>query len=247
MTNDTLTIVRSIVGSRHKISAEEMQAILLALQSAGLDLRNGYVQETVYDETRSDERGVLLEHGDPVRAARAWARVCKGITLVNVDAQGLRDGDVRYDQPGSMNPSQHSQVMFAPPGLNDYGYLRRHCDRLLIVSPYVEPPAAPPSPAPLPAWIARLRRHPRVDGTWIRVHDDGALEMRDPNSGQSMDAADKPRFQYRVNADGYVLSRRLPPESVGDAWQDIGVPEWEIGTTPPQDALMYQWWEEQTQ
>jgi hypothetical protein len=78
----------------------------------------------------------------------------------------------------------------------------------------------------MPGWIGRMRRDPRVDGIWTRILDDGTLEMRDPNDGQSSDPAEKCRHQYRLD-DGYVSKRRLPPEIVGDAWQDIGVPDWE--------------------
>lgn len=52
------------------------------------------------------------------------------------------------------------------------------------------------------------------------------LEMRDPNDGQDSGPESKTRYQY-VLAGGEVWTRRLPPETVGDAWVDTGVPPWE--------------------
>lgn len=64
------------------------------------------------------------------------------------------------------------------------------------------------------------------------------LEMRDPNDGQSHDPATKARHQYLL-AGGMLWSRRLPPETVGDAWVDTGVPRWEPMThRPPAPSLI---------
>lgn len=64
-----------------------------------------------------------------------WVAMVRGITLVSFGAGTLRDGWMRYDQPGSMHPMQHSDVSFvAAGGVSDYEYLRRHCDRLLIIT-----------------------------------------------------------------------------------------------------------------
>lgn len=252
----TLDIVRSIVGRRHKITREEMVAILMALPT---DLVQA---STITSRSREGRLYVgpqwVSDPADESRAtARAWERACRQITCISVlpgsyydRADNLVEGlSVRYDEPGSMHPLQRADILFAPEALEGHEYdqigqLRKHAQRVLIVrgepTVDVEPPKA------TPGWIARLRKNPRVDGDWVRIHDDGMLEMRDRNSGQSMDPADKPRFQYRVDADGGdVMTRCLPPESVGDAWQDIGVPEWEPATTPPQDNLMRDWWEAQ--
>lgn len=173
---------------------------------------------------------------------------CTGITCISVDGQGrTRDGNVRYDSPGGMNPTQYAELLFAPAELGDYEYdqigqLRRHADRVLIVDgPKLAAPVAPPR---LAQGVTRLRKLEWMDGVYIRVTDDGMLEMRDPNDGQSPDPRDKARHQYRIDDDGDILYRRLPPESVGDAWLDTGVPEWEPYTTPPTNELIYRWWEE---
>ncbi|MDZ4391175.1 MAG: hypothetical protein U0974_15740 [Gemmatimonadales bacterium] len=88
------------------------------------------------------------------------------------------------------------------------------------------------------------RAHPeRMDGVWCRLLDDQIIEVRDPNSGSDPDPASKPRFQYRVAEGTEVIQTRcLPPVSVGDAWRDVGVPEWESTTTPPRDELLRTWW-----
>jgi len=96
-------------------------------------------------------------------------------------------------------------------------------------------------PSPPPAWIARLRsQHPEIDGEWARVLDDGTLELRDPNDGQDADVERKRRHQYRVE-DGYLIRRTLPPASLGDAWEDIGVPEWEPIDPPPVGVIRDYW------
>lgn len=135
--------------------------------------------------------------------------------------------------------------------------LRRHGYRVRVVKareempPPIEEHEKPPpieeheKPDEVPAYVRRLRKHPRVDGDWVRIHDDGILEMRNPNEGLSSDPKNKSRYQYRVTEDGDIEERRLPPESVGDAWRDIGIPEWEYSSTPPRDELLYAWWEEQ--
>src|SRR5688500_2996949 len=135
----TLDIVRRIVGRRHKISADEMIAILDALhQEIGVDLRNGYVDATLDLSSPYDPE---IGHAQSPTAARAWARLCDGIICISVDAGGsLRDGYVRYDQPGSMAPSQRAELMFAPASLGGYEYdqigqMRERADRVLVVSP----------------------------------------------------------------------------------------------------------------
>lgn len=125
-TSTTLDIVRQHVGRRSRITRDEMAAILSALGSAGLRLSNGYVHETTL--------GVA-------DAARTWAAMCRDITCISVmDARGgsLRDGDVRYDEPGSMHPLQRVEVTFVPAALGRYEYdqigqMRRHAVRVLIV------------------------------------------------------------------------------------------------------------------
>jgi hypothetical protein len=124
----TLDIVRRVVGRKSKISKDEMGAILLGLVKARLvNLCNGYLPETCGD--------------DILAASIAWTRACRGISCVSVDSCGLRDGQVRYDEPGSMHPLQHSEITFAPDGMRDaepgsgstLAYLRRHADRVLVV------------------------------------------------------------------------------------------------------------------
>jgi len=124
----TLDVVRRIVGRRLKITQDEMAAILIGLVDAGIvNLCNDYVRHTCGDDVRA--------------ASSAWVTACRSITCISVDSRGLRDGQVRYDEPGSMHPLQHSEIIFAPDGIPDANpgsgstlkYLRRHADRVLIV------------------------------------------------------------------------------------------------------------------
>lgn len=122
----TLDVVRRVVGRKRKITKDEMGAILMGLVEARLvNLCNGYVRHTCGD--------------DILAASIAWVKACHDIYCISVDSRGLRDGQVRYDQPGSMHPMQHAEITFAPEGMTEdtpgstYSYLRDHCDRLLIV------------------------------------------------------------------------------------------------------------------
>lgn len=250
--DDIIGTVRRHIGRRHKISRYEMADILLDLD---IDLvENSTITGRTTDGSLYIGGAVVKGDRESERRATAcaWANMCHGITTVSVCYHGTEHGHgVRYDQPGSMHPMHHCPLMFVPKELADHEYdqigqLRRKADRLLVVSgAELRDPPVPPAPVQVPSWILRLRRHSRVDGTWARIHDDGVLEMRDPNDAQSSDPADKPRHQYRVTAEGDIVKRRLPPESAGDAWKDIGVPEWEYAQTPPMDDLLYAWWEEQ--
>ncbi len=217
--NIILDIVRRLCGRRRKITRDECVTMFDTLQAeAGLDLQ---------------DMGSYLPR--PISAARAWERMCSGITFVSVCRFADDTWGIRYDQPGSMNPMQMAEVsIIADTGHRDDGYIRRHCKRLIYVrgEPSVD---APPPPPPPPWWVAELRRHPDVDGVWVRVHDDGVLEMRDPNSGQSSDASTKSRYQYRAGRRG-IERRHLPAECVGDRWADAGEPEWEPCNVNPQGS-----------
>jgi hypothetical protein len=119
-----IEIVRERVGRRNKITSAEMDSILRAIHAEyGKDsLANGYVPRS-FDEVSN-------------RPWLAWMALLRGITVVSF-GQALRDGWMRYDQPGSMNPSQHAALSFVREGGVSEGtipYLREHSDRLLIVA-----------------------------------------------------------------------------------------------------------------
>jgi hypothetical protein len=84
-----------------------------------------------------------------------------------------------------------------------------------------------------------------IDGIWVRRLADGALEIRDPNSGQSRDPQSKPRHQYRV-VDWLLLRRVLPPAAVGDRWadDDVDEPWWEPVLELPADGPLLYFWRE---
>lgn len=214
----TIDTVRRMVGRRYRITRAEMAAILARLADDGVHLGNDCMTSTWED------------------AARVWANACTGITVISVLARGCTPhGEVRYDQPGSMAPGQRAELAFVSQDVlgdecDTVGYIRQHADRVLLVRGDQLPDpqeAAPPAPM-IPTWVKRFRRHPQVDGTWVRILDDGTLEMRDPNDGQSFDPDRKCRHQYIVD-DGTcdLLYRRLPPAVVGDEWADLGLPAWE--------------------
>ncbi|MGH8519852.1 MAG: hypothetical protein ACREU9_00100 [Gammaproteobacteria bacterium] len=227
-----IDIVRQHAGRRYKISRHKMAEILESLHREGLDLN----------------LEIFVEDPSGAIRARKWANACTGINCISVCDYGAEHGfGMRYDDPGSMHPLHHAVIMFVPAELGGYEYdqigqMRRRADRVLVVSG--EDLSDPPAPVKIASWIVRMRKHSRIDGTWARILDDGILEMRDVNDGQSSDPGGKCRHQYRVN-DGYIEKRWLPPESVGDAWRDTGIPEWEPARTPPDDDLIYAWWEAQ--
>lgn len=117
----TLDVVRQIVGRRSTISKDEMGEILVTLANAGIvELAHEYVPDT---------------RSDSYTASVAWTKACRGITCISVDSRGLRDGQVRYDEPGSMHPRQHAELCFVPADVSDntLQYMRRHADRVLRV------------------------------------------------------------------------------------------------------------------
>ncbi len=128
----TQTIVRQHVGRRSRITRDEMRAILQALTDAGLDLRSSYVHGTIDRHASSD-----TQPPQSAGAAETWAKSCRDLTCISVDSRGrLRDGYVRYDQPGTMHPMQQAELTFAPmtiypPATLDY--LRDRADRVLLV------------------------------------------------------------------------------------------------------------------
>ena len=147
---DILGAVRQIVGRRSRITRDEMRAILAQLAAGGLDLRNAYVHGTLmWDQDRGQSTDAPLDSAGIERAATAWERACQHVCCISVAAAGLRDGCVRYDQPGSMAPSQHATLTFVSAavlgGCDTVGYLRQHADRVLLVTG--EPSSDPPQPA----------------------------------------------------------------------------------------------------
>jgi len=247
----TLDTVRRLIGQRKKITRDEMVDILLALDmdivaqstitgrfADGTLLVGGQTVRAVRSgdasmppSARSIDTAATAE-AERRATARAWERMCDDICCISVfpPSPGYA-GCIRYDETGRMAPTQHATLMFVHERLGDYEYdqigqMRRRAERVLIVrgEPTVD---APPTPTVAP-WVTRMRKDSRIDGTWIRLHDDGTLEMRDPNDGQSSDPRRTHRYQYRIEQDGHlVVARRLPPETVGDAYLDTGVPEWE--------------------
>lgn len=163
-----LEIAAKHAGRRHKITRQEMAAILMdySRQHPGA-LANGYVIGTFPDDTpepgATDEEwdATWASQGDDYHraAAETWARVVRGITLVSAgdgragapDGSTLRDGGVRYDQPGSMAPCQMAVLIFAGDTQRPetISYLRGHCRRLFLVrEDSVIAPPPPPEPKP---------------------------------------------------------------------------------------------------
>lgn len=143
-TTQAVEIVRAIVGRRHRITRAEMREILVRLAGAGLDLRNTHVRDTVpvidwqpgwtiAEHQAAQLAEIAADETWHARQAEAWTRVCCGIECVSLSMGGLRDGYVRYDEPGRMRPGQHADLTFAPSTLGDYDYLHQHADLVLIV------------------------------------------------------------------------------------------------------------------
>ena len=90
------------------------------LEASTYDLANGYVPGTC---------------GGRHAAAIAWTRVCSGLTCVSAGVD-LRDGYVRYDQPGSIAPMQRAEICFVPASLSrsSKDYMRRHARKMYVVT-----------------------------------------------------------------------------------------------------------------
>lgn len=139
--SNTFEIVRAVVGSRHKITKQQMIDILLALP---IDLPHASTITGRFDDGRLYVGGKTIDDAsmESDATARAWAELCKEITCISVLGTAYHDAGgeitnglgVRYDEPGSMHPMQQAEITFAPAGMvGGYAYMRRHCRRLLIV------------------------------------------------------------------------------------------------------------------
>lgn len=253
MTSNTLLdAVRQLVGRRYKITRKEMREIIIAI---GLAPEASTITGRPYPD---DDRLVVGNRWiDPVRlddddlppslrpidaaatnalfqaeVANGWVRTCRDITIVSL-WPALQDhpGCIRYDQPGTLAPDHHCTLMFVPAECTEregtLDYLRRHATRVLVVK----------GAAHTQERTQSLAERIGADGVLVRILPDHTLELRDPNDGQDSDPAHKRRHQYRISEDGRRECRVLPPESVGDAWRDIGIPEWEAFYERPQGVI----------
>jgi hypothetical protein len=242
---NVLDIVRTSVDRRWRITRAEMRDILAEFAAQGGSLENDGMMQTI--EWAWDARGAGTRIGPSPDAPRVWANACTGITVVSVMPEHggapTYHGRVRYDAPGSLHPMHMADVMFAPQALEEYEYdqigqLRRRARRVLVVSgdELPDPRAIAATAAEAAAKAEQVARvvlmlraelADSLDPPWSSILDDGTLEMRDPNSGQGCDPADKPRFQWRWHL-GQIERRHLPPESAGDRWLDGEEHEWAV-------------------
>lgn len=157
---DILASTSHLVGRRSKISRQDMMDIMSALAMEGLCLGNPYVSGTVVYSDHDGDTGHPTDEQDVPRAARTWANLCDGITCISVGS-GLRDGAVRYDEPGRMHPLQKAELMFVPETLGDYEYdqigqMRRHARRVLVVR--ADPPLTESVAEPIERKLAQWQR-----------------------------------------------------------------------------------------
>lgn len=126
-THAIIDTVRRAVGRRHRITRDEMRNILIALQMQGVvNLADGCW-------------GGARPTKSVAENAAAWVDMCQGITVISVlPATGRYPGEVRFDEPGSMDPTLYAALMFAPSSLcarrSSLDNLRNHSKRLLIVA-----------------------------------------------------------------------------------------------------------------
>lgn len=129
-----LDIYRAEMGRSHKISRTQLQTLLITLADrAGLDLRG---HAGLYGVMAS----AALEE-----IARAIANRVQDSTVISI---GGNIRDIQYDQPGSLDPAQRSQISFASAALaagnHDYDperdpgstmrYLRQHAARVVTIT-----------------------------------------------------------------------------------------------------------------
>ncbi|OFW05630.1 MAG: hypothetical protein A3H96_11255 [Acidobacteria bacterium RIFCSPLOWO2_02_FULL_67_36] len=130
---DILGTVRALVGRRRQITRDEMQAILIAIHGPALPDRSTIGGRDADGHLYMGEEWIRDRDQELPATARAWARLCHGITCVSVFPDG-----VRYDEPGTMHPLQHAPLTFVAADVvgdecGTIGYLRRHADRVLVV------------------------------------------------------------------------------------------------------------------
>lgn len=83
--------------------------------------------------------------------------------------------------------------------------------------------------------------HRDLDGVFGQLLGRSILQSIDPNDGQSSDPADKTRHQYTL-VNGLLVSRKLPPEAVGNRWRgERHAPDWESIPWPRHWTLLMEW------
>ena len=147
--------VRHTVGRRSRISREEMATILRAVPDlahvstiAGRDAEGALYVGGAWVYPVRVEDAELPPSQRPIRqpettaaevaaTALAWARMCRGLTTVSVFDDRGDGARVRYDEPGSMAPYHHADLLFVPEDAaarpSTLRYLRDHAARVLIV------------------------------------------------------------------------------------------------------------------
>ena len=156
-----IEIVRERLGKRHKITSAEAESLLRGIhRECGRDsLANSYLP-----------RSCDAESGRPWLA---WLSILRGITVISF-GQNLRDGWMRYDQPGFMAPTQHSALTLTREGgvsPSTLQYLRGYCGRLLVVANDEQEVFLPPGLQMRLAEIGRRRpyRLPSADAAAVEM------------------------------------------------------------------------------
>lgn len=111
--------VKDIMGRRRLISEAGMINLLRLVDSMGL----------WYDPVRERET-----------TPAQWVERCKDVTCVSlimvVGPEGRCGLELRYDEPGSLNPMQHALLTICPPEVRDHDdgrYMRQHAERVLFL------------------------------------------------------------------------------------------------------------------
>lgn len=138
--SNILDIVLTVAGDRDSITREEMRDILARLPD--LADHSTIVGRFADGALCIGNRRVEDRDRESIETATAWANACEGIRCVSVLVDSDGDYQVRYDDPGSMHPLQHAELTFVPSAIDDgrtdggsaIEYMRRHADRVLLVS-----------------------------------------------------------------------------------------------------------------
>lgn len=110
--SDLIKMARRVVGRRWRITRAEAAEIVDRCIAAGVDPRNSCARDITADD---------------------WVRSVRGITCVSIaPVGGNSDGEMRYDQPGSMHPMMRCAITLTEDA-ESVPYLRHRARRVLLV------------------------------------------------------------------------------------------------------------------
>jgi hypothetical protein len=108
------------------IEAERFAELATIIFTRTFEVPEGTVAEKLKEQKAY--RFSRVTSDSPDFDVRQWVDMCRGCTCISIGI-GLRDGDIRYDEPGSMHPLQNAAICFTA-DRKSAEYLRQRATRV---------------------------------------------------------------------------------------------------------------------